>query len=174
MITQRASSANVAFIPLSDDGATVDEVLKRIPEYSVVHFACHGVQDGVNPLNSGLLLHDGRLTLEKLIPQRLPNAYLAFLSACETSKGEQKQPDEAIHIAAGMLAAGFRDVIGTMWSIYDEAAPIVADIVYARILKDGKLHVDEIPFALHDAVEYIRKMYPNKFMFWLPFIHLGP
>ena len=73
-----------------------------------------------------------------------------------------------------MLAAGFRDVIGTMWSIYDAAGPIVADRVYKEILEDGKLHVDRIPFALHRAVEHIRVMNPNKFMFWMPFIHLGP
>ena len=73
-----------------------------------------------------------------------------------------------------MLAAGFRDVIGTMWSISDAAAPIVAEHVYKEILEDGKLHVDKIPFALHHAVEYLRAQNPNNFMSWMPFIHLGP
>ena len=174
VITQQTKKGKAILNYLYDKEATVDTVLKAVPEYSVVHFACHGVQDADNPLRSGLLLQDGRLSLEKLIPQKLPNAQLAFLSACETSKGEKKQPDEAIHIAAGMLAAGFRDVIGTMWSIYDAAGPIVADRVYREILEDGKLRVDRIPFALHHAVEHIRAMNPNNFMFWMPFIHLGP
>ena len=154
--------------------ATVDVVLRVLPEYSAVHFSCHGVQDLNYPLNSGLLLYDGRLTLSKLMHTRLPNAQLAFLSACETAQGEEYYPDEAIHVAAGMLAAGFRDVIGTMWTIYDSSAPVVADRVYAEVFKDGKLLVDRIPFALHNAVEHLRNQRPDDFMSWIPFIHLGP
>ena len=43
---------------------------------------------------------------------------LAFLSACETAKGDSKTPDEAIHLAATLLFqlfAGFRGVVATMW-----------------------------------------------------------
>jgi CHAT domain-containing protein len=40
---------------------------------------------------------------------------LAFLSACETAKGDEKSPDEAMHLAATMIFAGFRGVIATMW-----------------------------------------------------------
>ena len=84
-------------------------------------------------------------------------------------KGEEDYPDEAVHVAAGMLAAGFRDVIGTMWMIYDDTAPSVADIVYREVLEDGQLFVDRIPFALHHAVECLRKQRPNDFMSWMPF-----
>ena len=173
-ITQRASDVNVPSDSLSGDKATVSTVIDALSNYSVVHFACHGVQDLREPLNSGLVLHDDRLTLSKLMHTKLPNAQLAFLSACETAKGEEDYPDEAVHIAAGMLAAGFRDVIGTMWTIYDDSAPRVADDVYAEVFKDGKLLVDRIPFALHHAVERLRKRGPNDFMSWMPFIHLGP
>ena len=174
VICRQVSKAKIHFKSLYSTEATVNRVLDAVPEYSIVHFACHGVQDPDTPLNSGLLLDDDRLTLEQLIPRKLPNAQLAFLSACETSKGEKNLPDEAIHLAAGMLAAGFRDVIGTMWRIRDDAAPIIAESVYAKILKGGKLHVDRIPFALHDAVEDLRAKNPDSFMSWLPFIHLGP
>ena len=105
---------------------------------------------------------------------QLPNAQLAFLSACETAQGAVQHADEAVHVAAGMLAAGFRDVIGTMWTIYDDSAPHVADDVYAEVFKDGKLLVDRIPFALHHAVERLRKQRPDDFMSWMPFIHMGP
>ena len=173
-ITQRSSDVNIPLNSLLADGATVSAVTGALPEYSVVHFACHGIQDLREPLNSGLVLHDNRLTLSKLMHTRLPNAQLAFLSACETAQGEEDYPDEAVHVAAGMLAAGFRDVIGTMWSIYDDAAPHVADAVYEEVFKDGKLLVDKIPFALHRAVERLRKRGPGDFMSWMPFIHMGP
>jgi CHAT domain-containing protein len=45
----------------------------------------------------------------------LKHAQLAFLSACETAKGDREQPDQAIHLAATMLFVGFKSVIGTMW-----------------------------------------------------------
>jgi CHAT domain-containing protein len=40
---------------------------------------------------------------------------LAFLSACETAKVHKNVPDEAMHLAATLLFAGFRGVIATMW-----------------------------------------------------------
>ena len=173
-ITAWASKANVPLDSMSEYTATVGSVYEALPNYSVVHFACHGVQDIDQPLDSGLILHDGSLTLSKLMHTKLPNAQLAFLSACETAEGEEDYPDEAVHIAAGMLAAGFRDVIGTMWEVNDAAAANVADLVYKRIFKDGKLLVNRIPLALHCAVQWLRNTYPDDFMLWVPFIHLGP
>ena len=153
--------------------ATVDAVLEEMQSCSVVHFACHGKQDMIDPLSSCLCLHDGSLSLSQLVYMKLPNAQLAFLSACQTATGEKELPDEAVHLAAGMLAAGFKSVIGTMWSVSDNAAPIVADGVYARLFKDGKLESGKVAEALHYAVEDLRKRNPSDFMAWVPFIHMG-
>ena len=46
-------------------------------------------------------------------------ADLALLSACQTSAGDEKLSEEVIHLAAGMLAAGYRGAVATMWSIRD-------------------------------------------------------
>jgi CHAT domain-containing protein len=97
---------------------TVKSVLSSLPNASFAHFACHGLQDISNPLNSALLLGDGDLKVSKIMQARAPNASVAFLSACETAKGDRKIPDEAMHLAATMLFAGFRGVVGTMWSVY--------------------------------------------------------
>ncbi|KAF8122601.1 hypothetical protein EV363DRAFT_1182291 [Boletus edulis] len=40
-----------------------------------------------------------------------------FLSACQTVTGVEDLTDEAVHIAAGMLFAGYGGVVGKMWSI---------------------------------------------------------
>jgi CHAT domain-containing protein len=64
---------------------------------------------------SALLLDDGDLKVSNIVGQHIPNASLAFLSACETAKGDQRTPDEVVHLAATMLFAGFRGVVGTMW-----------------------------------------------------------
>jgi CHAT domain-containing protein len=90
---------------------------------SVVHFACHGAQDSENPINSGLILHDGCLDISWIMhtpviddTDMMKNSMkLAFLSASETAMGDAKTPDEAMHIAAAFLFAGFSGVIATMW-----------------------------------------------------------
>lgn len=95
--------------------ATVDHVHTFLEKTSLMHLACHGEQNMREPLESGFLLQDGKLTIARLMALNLPMAFLAFLSACETAKGDAKQPDQAIHLAATMLYAGFKSVVGTMW-----------------------------------------------------------
>jgi CHAT domain-containing protein len=45
----------------------------------------------------------------------LDRPWFAYLSACETAKGDAKQPDQVMHLAAAMLFAGFKHVVATMW-----------------------------------------------------------
>lgn len=97
------------------DDATSSEVLSKLPSAAILHLACHGEQDMKNPLESGFLLRDKRLTVAQLMALNMPSAFLAFLSACETAKGDANQPDQAIHLAATMLYVGFKSVVGTMW-----------------------------------------------------------
>jgi CHAT domain-containing protein len=80
----------------------------------ILHLACHGEQ-AEKPLKSAFLLSDGRFCIEDLMAIRLPHAVLAFLSACQTAKGSEHLPDQAVHLAASMLFCGFRSVVGTMW-----------------------------------------------------------
>ncbi|KAJ7277123.1 hypothetical protein C8J57DRAFT_1308599, partial [Mycena rebaudengoi] len=64
--------------------ATIDKVQKGMTNSRWVHFACHGVQSD-SPTESALLLAgSSRLTLSDIIQLSLPNADLAFLSACQT------------------------------------------------------------------------------------------
>ena len=80
-----------------------------------VHFPCHGIQDLVIPIESGLCLADGRrLKVRDIIALSRPHGGLAFLSACQTAMGDDRLSDEAIHVAAGILFAGYGGVIGTM------------------------------------------------------------
>jgi CHAT domain-containing protein len=96
--------------------ATVQDVVSHFSSSQIVHFACHGKQDAKNPLESGLVLHNGiRLKVKEIMKQSTPNASLAFLSACETAMGVEDLPDESVHLAASLLFAGFREVVATMW-----------------------------------------------------------
>lgn len=95
--------------------ASPQNVLQTLPDASILHLACHGVQED-DPLNSGFILRDGgRLSIDSLMKQSLPNASIAVLSACHTAASDAERPDEAINLANAMLFAGFNSVVATMW-----------------------------------------------------------
>ena len=121
---------------------------------SSVHFACHGLHDAKDPTKSALLLAgSSRLTLSEIIMMKLPPKDVAFLSACQTARGDEKLSDEAVHLAAGMLLAGYQGVIATMWSIGDMDAPQVANDVYEVLLQEPQDAVTNAAKALHLAVQ---------------------
>jgi CHAT domain-containing protein/tetratricopeptide (TPR) repeat protein len=95
--------------------ATVERVTERIKSASFVHLACHGLQHRTNALESGFYLNDNKLTISKLMELELDRPWFAYLSACETAKGDAEQPDQVMHLAAAMLFAGFKHVVATMW-----------------------------------------------------------
>jgi tetratricopeptide (TPR) repeat protein len=152
---------------------TRQRVMKAMEDSNWIHLACHGVQRQDEPTKSALILEDGHLTLEEIIKLHLPSAEFAFLSACQTTTGEEKLSDEAVHIAGGMLLAGYRGVVATMWSIQDDIAPEIADEFYRRIMA-GKGRPDNrrVAEALHFAVQRIRKK-GVPLTSWIPFVHLG-
>ncbi|KAJ7884655.1 CHAT domain-containing protein, partial [Mycena leptocephala] len=115
-----------------------------------VHFACHGVQNISHPTESALLLAGrSRLTLSDIIQFALPNADLAFLSACQTATGEKTLEEESVHLSAGMLLAGYRGVIATMWTIMDSDALDVANDVYEHLFKMSPPDPAQAAEALH-------------------------
>ncbi|THU75490.1 hypothetical protein K435DRAFT_579188, partial [Dendrothele bispora CBS 962.96] len=132
VIQRYASPAHTCH--LTHELATVEAVSGEMSKYDIIHLACHGIQDIEKPLNSAFALYDGRLQLNRLMTLSLKNTKLAFLSACQTATGDENLPEEAVHLAAGMLAIGYPSVIATMWSIKDNDAPLIADKVYANLL----------------------------------------
>ncbi|TFK58610.1 hypothetical protein BDN72DRAFT_62771 [Pluteus cervinus] len=126
------------------------------------------------PWESALILSNHtRLTLREISDMSLPHAEFAYLSACQTAKGVVQAPDQSAHLSTGMLACGYRSVIGTLWQISDEYAPFVADRVYAKMLEGGRPDYKRAACALHDAVQALRKEPGVSFNTWLPFIHIG-
>ncbi|CAE6466667.1 unnamed protein product [Rhizoctonia solani] len=169
-------NSQASYKQLEDQDATPDSVLSNMAQYDWVHLACHAHQNIRDPASSGFFLHDGTLSLASIAQGRLQNKGLAFLSACQTATGDESLPDEAAHLAAGMLVAGYRSVIATMWSIMDEDAPLIADRVYANlfdITRSQNSHWDSAR-ALHEAVSELRSKVGEKAFFrWAPFVHIG-
>ncbi|KAJ7127980.1 CHAT domain-containing protein, partial [Mycena epipterygia] len=172
---EQHAEGKVPILWLDQDMATIENVQKGMKDSRWVHFACHGVQS-TSPTESALLLAgSSRLTLSNIIELSLPNADLAFLSACQTATGSQELQDESVHLTAGMLLAGYRGVIGTMWSIMDNDAPQVAGDVYAHLLGASPPDLTRAAEALHLAVQRLQEQPGTKksFLHWVPFLHFG-
>jgi CHAT domain-containing protein len=112
-----ATLHNMKIIDQVMGSTTIAQTSKNLNAANIIHLACHGVQDHQDATKSGFCLGDGRLTISELMRLDIKDGFLAFLSACETAKGSDEQPDQAMHLAAAMLFAGFKSVIATMWLV---------------------------------------------------------
>lgn len=162
------------YTQIDRESATTESVLAAMESHSWVHLACHAHQNVQDPAESGFFLHDGTLSLAKITQKAFKNKGLAFLSACQTATGDKKLADEAVHLASGMLMAGYPSVIATMWSIMDEDAPLIASSVYGQLLEGGYMDCRDAAKALHVAVGDLRaKVGEKAFARWVPYIHIG-
>jgi CHAT domain-containing protein len=158
---------------LQGQQATVDAVKLQLQNYPWVHLACHGTQNLVEPTKSHLLLYGGNLELESIVQMPLSNAQFVFLAACQTAKGDTQLVNESFHLGGGFIAAGFRGAIGTMWSMNDQDGPLVAEIVYSHLFRDGR------PPQASDAAEAlqlaVKELKARKVPYerWITFIHMG-
>jgi CHAT domain-containing protein len=90
-----------------DYGIRAATLLARLPDAMILHLACHGLQDANNPLKSGFVMRDRLLMIEELMLVPLPRAFLAFLSACETAKGDKvSRPCDEISALRMLLLIG--------------------------------------------------------------------
>jgi tetratricopeptide (TPR) repeat protein len=159
--------------------ATRDAVVRALPRHKIAHLACHGLTDWGTPAASRLLLYDHAttpLTVTELSRLHLPEAELAYLSACSTASTNQRLADEALHITSAFQLAGFRNVIGTLWPISDTVAADIARDFYFRLTDGGTAppNVMSAAAALHQTIRQARRSefgpYPT---LWAAHVHAG-
>jgi tetratricopeptide (TPR) repeat protein len=167
-------------------------VMRGLRDSNIAHFACHGEADPVHPRKSTLYIADGednkpeKITVEDLATVDLPNAQLAYLSACSTAENKVMQlAEENLHMAAAFQLIGFPQVIGTLWEAKDWAARKVASKFYNQVnveMANGWQHSDKYALFLHQAVTETRREglgnRPNRtardnVLAWVPFVHIG-
>jgi hypothetical protein len=158
---------------LEGEAATWQAVRDELPHHRWAHFSCHGGQDLTDPSHGGLLLHDRLLTIADISTGQYRGEF-AFLSACMTAIGGVNLPDEAITLAAALHYAGYRHVIGTLWSVLDETAADVAKAVYDQLTSTGRFEPGGSAHALHNAIRSLRDDDGLPPSAWVPFTHTGP
>jgi CHAT domain-containing protein len=157
------ASKDISSIPLQDAQAGKQKVLGHLAACQIFHYAGHGLEHPSDPLRSALLLHDWKadmMMVSDVLDLHLAQArpFLAYLSACETGQASnQRLQDESIHLVGAYQLAGFRHVVGTLWSVYDWASVEMATMTYQNLLR-GALTDDSVPRGLHRAAWELRRL----------------
>jgi len=160
---------------LVQQAATRSAVLQHpaLTQAPVLHFSCHGGFNPIDPMQSALLLANNELlTLQDIFAQRLPNAHLVTLSACETGITDvQLQGDEYIGLSSGFLSAGARHVISTLWSVNEVSTLLLLLRFYHEWLNNQE---SDIAPTLNAAQRWLRQATAQELLDWaLPLLPAG-
>jgi CHAT domain-containing protein/tetratricopeptide (TPR) repeat protein len=133
--------------------ATKEAVVAGIPGRDILHFACHGMHDFGDPLNSGLVMaHDEILSLRDILTLRLPGTRLAVLSACSSGIPGTMLPDEYVSLPGGMMLSGVDGVIASLWPVGDVSTMMLMIYFYEQWQKKEQ----ELPLAFSLAQKWLR------------------
>jgi tetratricopeptide (TPR) repeat protein len=173
---------------------TPEHVIHALQDsYDVVHVTCHGYFDTRTPLNSGLILADGKnrppriqedisvldrkdflLTAKKMMSTMI-NAPLVTLRAC--SSGAQRAHnfgDEFEGLSRALLYAGSAAMLVSMWNVDQQSSQLFLSKFYRRWREFGltekwrALWESQKEFILAPEEPYLRHPYH-----WAPFILIG-
>jgi CHAT domain-containing protein len=126
-------------------------VLRVMDTCGIWHFACHGVHRRAEPLESCLLLSDGRLTLRAIFSRSAGPRRLAVLSACRSAAPHESLLDEVVSFPSALLQSGVAGVVCAQFDIVDRAAMLLVLRFFEELDLD-----DAPPRALARAQAWLR------------------
>ena len=132
----------------------------------VLHIATHGFFRRDNPLFSAIRLGDGFLSLFDLYRLEL-KADLVTLSGCSTGLSAVVGGDELLGLTRGLLHAGARAVLLSLWDVQDESTAEYMTAFYGG-LRAGC----SVAEASREAIRNLRTKYEHPY-FWAPFHLVG-
>ena len=148
------------------DEATAERLRTHGPTSPFVHIATHGRFRHDNPMFSSIRLGNGPLSVIDLYQLRL-SAELVTLSGCSTGLNAIVGGDELLGLARGLLYAGARAVLLTLWDAYDMSTADFMGSFYRHLLATSNKAQ-----SLQKAMGEVRERYPHPF-YWAPFILIG-
>lgn len=116
--------------------ATEDTLRRRVGRgVDVLHFATHALFDPHYPLQSSLIMTDGKravpLSAERLFAQPIA-ARIVILSACETGMGQVVSGDELLGLARSFYLGGATSVVASLWPVDDKATRLFMETFHQR------------------------------------------
>jgi CHAT domain-containing protein/tetratricopeptide (TPR) repeat protein len=152
----------------------------RLAHYRYVHFATHGVLGVTDGRQPGLVLslvasrgatgapgvEDGFLGLDEIMRLKL-NADAVVLSACDSGRGRLHDGEGVRGLARGILHAGSRSVVCSLWKVDDRVTMDLMVALYSA-LKRGKTTAEAVREAKLNLLRDGRPPFQ-----WAPFIVIG-
>jgi CHAT domain-containing protein len=133
--------------------AAEPEVRRQLARCDLLHLAAHGRLDAVDPSDSSIVLAGSdELTVSDLVGLQI-NTELAVLSACDSGRGAASLGNEVVGLARGLIAAGARRSVVTLWPVDDAPACVTMSLFHQR-LGEGL----PVASALHAAQNDVRAM----------------
>ncbi len=110
----------------------------RLPHVQLAHFACHARADLVNPTGSRFEVSpDESVTVDQLLEgPELEELQLVIASACQSGAPAADAPDELLGIAYGLVHAGARGAITSLWELNDLPAALLIARLYHELAQD--------------------------------------
>ncbi len=151
--------------------AADEDALRRATGSRIVHVATHAVFRRDNPMFSAIQLGRGRLSLYDLYDLEL-DADLVVLSGCGTGLSAVLGADELVGLARGLLYAGARSLLLTLWDVADSSAAELMVLFYRELLTPGEAGPPRPAAALRRALRRHRESHPRPYH-WAPFVLIG-
>ncbi len=142
ILALKKSKDNMSALDFDASRATVFS--SKLGQYRYVHFATHGLLNGIHPDLSGIVLsmvdasgspEDGFLRAHEIFNLRL-SADLVVLSACQTGLGKEVRGEGLVGLTRGFMYAGAPRVVVSLWNVSDVATAELMERFYKGMLVD--------------------------------------
>lgn len=155
---------------LLDDEAAWERVWAELPDRSVVHFASHAVFDSHAPLESGILLAEGRWlrATDLYIRYNLLSGAVVVLSACSGGRGHLAGGD-ILGLNTAFFYAGARSIIASLWQVDDQATAHLMSEFYTKF-QPGQDLAGALQSAQHKLLQSTDYAHPY---YWSAFVLNG-
>ncbi|HEY0743068.1 MAG TPA: CHAT domain-containing tetratricopeptide repeat protein [Chryseosolibacter sp.] len=148
----------------------------ELKNYSLIHFATHGVVDEAAPELSRIFLQnsseaeDGNLFAGEIYNLEM-NADLVTLSACQTGMGKISKGEGVIGLSRALVYAGAKSIIVSFWSVADDSTSELMKKFYQRLLEES---TPDYATSLRDAkLSLLNDQRYRAPFYWAPFILIG-
>lgn len=149
-----------------DDDASISKLREVSRDVRLLHIATHGFFRQDNPMFSGLRMADAQLSLYDLYHLKLP-CDLVTLSGCATGLNVVAAGDELLGLVRGLLHAGAKSLLLSLWNVHDRSATELMTLFYSR-LAQARSKTE----ALHHAMSELRARYSHPY-YWAAFKIVG-
>jgi len=147
------------------------------PSYAIIHLATHSFINFKTPSLSGIVLsqssashenEDGILYSSEIQAMEI-NARLVTLSSCESGTGPIAKGEGVLSLSKSFLQAGAKNVVSSLWKVYDNFTHQLMISFYEETLKENELK-EALQKAKLQMIRQKESAAPKK---WSAFILLG-